>query len=317
MTPPLALNTLLAAIHVAVNVYQFLLLPAFLLPRNPWWLATLCPLALLSNPLWSLIHETIHGTFHPSVRVNEAAGRLLAVVFGAPWRILKTGHLLHHKLNRSPLERPEAFDPERSSRRLRALPYYAHLFVGLYLLELLSPLAFFLPRRLLRGLRARCLTEDSMASRAAALLSRAEAVRDIRVDGSLIAGGLIASAWLYGSQWWGLIAILGTRTVCISFLDYIYHYGSGVDDVWSAYNLKLPPGVAVFLLNFNLHGVHHRHPRLPWWALPEAFRLEHGRFDGHYVAAALRQLRGPIPLAALRPKEPAPGPEFNEDVSNS
>jgi fatty acid desaturase len=76
---------------------------------------TLVPLALASNPLWSLIHETIHDSFDPGARVNRAAGRALAIAFGSPWRILRTGHLLHHRFNRTALDRPDEFDPARAS----------------------------------------------------------------------------------------------------------------------------------------------------------------------------------------------------------
>jgi fatty acid desaturase len=294
MTRPLQVNTGLAAVHFAVNVYQFFIFPLVFLPEDPRWLVTLLPGLFLNNQLWSLIHETIHGAFHLSGPVNQLTGRLLCVCFGSPWRLLRTGHLLHHKLNRTPLERQELFDPSRQSRFFVAIWYYFHLFVGLYLLELLSPLAFFfVPRRLMDRLRTRYLAEDSVAARAAALLTKPDAVRELRLDGGAIYAILIGSAWFYGAYWWALVSLLAVRAFSISFLDYIYHYGSPIDDSLNAYNLSLPPFLERLLLNFNYHGIHHRHPHLPWSELPAEFHRQRCRYDGGYLGAALQQLKGP------------------------
>ena len=143
---PVGANAALAVIHFTVYVYQFLILPLWLLPLNASWGWTLVPLAFMHNPYWSLIHEAIHDLFHPAPGINMLFGRAAAVAFGAPFRILRLSHLLHHKLNRTPMEATELFDPSKNSR-LRAAPgYYMQILGGLYLVELLSPILFFLPR---------------------------------------------------------------------------------------------------------------------------------------------------------------------------
>ena len=113
---PIGINLGLAAFYVAVNLYQFLFLPLLLLPRSTAWAWTLLPLALLTNPYWSLIHETIHDLFHPNRRVNAFFGRLLSILFGAPLRILRMSHLLHHKLNRRPSEGTEYYDRAKGTK---------------------------------------------------------------------------------------------------------------------------------------------------------------------------------------------------------
>lgn len=297
--PPERLNLALAGMQVALNLYQFLLLPFLLLPLSPWWALTLIPLVAANNPLWSLLHETVHGSFHRSSRINRLAGRALAVVFASPWRVLRSGHLLHHRLNRTAADRPEAFDPEQTTA-LRAAPaYYYQLVVGLYLSQLLSPIAFYLPQRALDWARPRFLDPESYSGQAAVALTRPESVAEIRVDGAFIALLLATSLYAYGSFWWLLPAILAARCVCISFLDYVYHYGSPIGRRLHAYNLGLPAPLSAALLNFNLHAVHHRHPNLPWRWLPAAFEAERDRYHADYVSAAARQLRGPIPLPAL------------------
>ncbi len=297
--PPERLNVVLATTHVALNLYQFLALPLLLMPLSPWWALTLIPLVAANNPLWSLAHETIHGSFHRDGRIDRLAGRALGIVFGSPWRVLRTGHLLHHRLNRTPADRNEAYDPAETTA-LRAAPaYYYELLVGLYLSQLLSSLAFFLPQRLLDWARPRFLDAESYSGQAAAVLTRPENVAELRTDGALIILLLGASLYAYGAWWWLLPAILAARCLCISFLDYVYHYGSPIDRLLHAYNLKLPAPLSAALLNFNLHAVHHRHPNLPWPWLPEAFEADEDRYHADYFRAAARQLRGPIPLPAL------------------
>ena len=100
---PWAAKFSLAAFHLILNLYLMFFLPLLLLPVSPWSGLTALMVAGLSNAFWSLIHEAIHDMLHPSRRVNMAAGRMLGIIFGAPFLVLRTSHLLHHKLIRSPL----------------------------------------------------------------------------------------------------------------------------------------------------------------------------------------------------------------------
>ena len=63
---PTVINATLAIIYAGANVFQFFVLPLWLLPKNIHWAWTVVPLALLTNPFWSLIHESIHDLFHPN-----------------------------------------------------------------------------------------------------------------------------------------------------------------------------------------------------------------------------------------------------------
>ncbi len=296
---PARLNIFLAAVHLLANLFQCFLLPLALLPKSAWWALALLPLAALSNPFWSLVHEAIHEMFHPSRRVNRAAGRLLALFFGAPFLVLRLSHLLHHKLNRSPIEATEIYAPETRSRARAALGYFAHIFGGLYLLELASPLMFFLPRAALRRIEKKHFMGADLPGNLMRGLMRDEAVRAMRLDGILILALFGASAWSYGAHWPLLAAALAARAFLISFLDNVYHYATPIGDTFYARNLSLPPVFAAGLLHFNFHGVHHRNPAIPWTGLPIAFRREGLTFDAAYLTAALGQLGGPIPQARL------------------
>ena len=96
-------------------------------------------------------------------------------------------------------------------------------------------------------------------------------------------------------------AALAARAFLISFLDNVYHYETPIGDTFYARNLALPAAFSAGLLHFNLHGVHHRNPSIPWAGLPEAFEREEYRFHGDYFTAALAQQ--------------APAPALNETIA--
>ncbi len=290
---PAALNFSLGGLHVLVNLYQFFFLPLFLLPSTPWWALTLVPLALLNNPFWSLLHEAIHDMFHPSRRWNRVAGKVLAVFFGSPFIVLRLSHLLHHKLNRSAVEATELYSPEKITSARASLGYYGHIFGGLYFLEIASPLLFFLPRIALRRLERKYFSGADLSGNLMKGLLRDEAVHETRADGLLIFGLLAASAACYGAYWPLLAVVFLARAFFISFLDNVYHYGTPIDDTFYARNLSLPAVCSAGLLNFNLHGIHHRNPAIPWIGLPQVFRQQSMQFEGNYFSAAFRQFDGP------------------------
>jgi fatty acid desaturase len=291
---PARLNGFLAAGHIAANLFQFFVLPLFLLPASPWWALALLPLAALNNPFWSLIHEAIHDMFHPSRRVNRAAGRVLAVFFGSPFVILRLSHLLHHKLNRSAIEATELYVTEKTSKARASVGYFANIFGGLYFLELSSPLLFFLPRKVLQRMERKYFGGADLPGHLMRGLLRDEGIREMRVDGLVIMALVTASAASYGVYWPCLAGLLTTRAFLISFLDNVYHYGTPIDDTFYARNLSLPAVCAAGLLNFNLHGIHHRNPAIPWIRLPLVFREQAAPFEGNYFSAAIRQLSGPL-----------------------
>jgi len=292
-------NAALAVFHFSVNVYQFLILPLWLLPWDASWAWTLLPLAFLSNPYWSLIHEAIHDLFYPAARINMLFGRAAAVLFGAPFRILRLSHLLHHKLNRTPAEATELFDPGKSSRLRAAAGYFFQILGGLYLVEFLSSILFLLPRRWIRSFNSRFIGPESVGGILMQNWTGDEAVREIRADGALVLGWFGLSAWCYGEQWPLLLALLAARGFLISFLDNVYHYRTPVNDIFYASNLWLPAVLGRLLLNFNLHGIHHQNPAIPWNRLPLLFDARGDIYQGNYFTAAARQLLGPVALADL------------------
>jgi len=76
-------------------------------------------------------------------------------------------------------------------------------------------------------------------------------------------------------------------------------YRTPVNDIFYASNLWLPGPCAKLLLNFNLHGIHHQNPAVPWNRLPLVFYEGAEIYHGNYFAAAARQLNGPVALQDL------------------
>lgn len=312
---PAAGNTAMALSVLAAHLLCGLALPLLLLPASPLWLLALVPLTLLTVPHWALIHEAVHGHLHPRRAANEAAGRALGILFGASFAVLRFGHLSHHALNSSVTERPEFYDPAKLSRPRAILNFYCRLFFGIYFAEVASAVVCFLPRRRLVPLARSVFYEASeeargMANRAERQLLEPRRLTEIRLDSLLALLWLGACLWLYGAHAWAWALAVVARGAIISFLDNAPHYGGEIDDADQGHDTRAPRPLAPFILNTNLHGTHHRHPNLPWTALPRAFAAggAAAAYVGGYLTVPLRQLRGPLPYPGdRRRREPAPG----------
>ncbi|MCX7630287.1 MAG: fatty acid desaturase [Geminicoccaceae bacterium] len=309
---PVAANVAATAVAAAVAVWLFLLLP---LLRGELGAGLVAASLLVSVcaivPHWALLHEAIHGHLLPGRKLNDAVARLLAVLFLAPFDVLRFGHLEHHALNARAVERPEILDPRSEVlRRSRFLPdsrlvvYYLRLIGGLYLAEAASGLASFLPRRFLRPLVRRTFFEGAReapttADRAERRLLAPASLRRIRLEAAAILALLFFAFALYGEAWPLLALALCGRAFLVSLLDNAAHYGGPLGDPRQGFDLAAPRALALLVLNGNLHGTHHRHPHLPWTALPAAFAADGARYAGHYLVYPWRQFRGPIPIDRL------------------
>lgn len=293
-------NLAIAAVIAGLNIVLLFVLPAWLLPQSVHWAWLLVPIVLSTITMWALIHEGIHGGLHPDQRVNEILARGLGVLFGAPFHVVRFGHLSHHSLNGRAAERPEVYDPRRSPWWRSSIAYYPRLVVGLYAAEVASGPLSLLPRRWLRPIVRTAFYEGqsdarNMAERAERQLLGSR-LWQIRLDALLVLALLATSLVLYGGDWPLLALALLGRAFLVSFMDNAPHYGGQLDDPGQGYDMHLPAPLATLVLNSNFHGTHHRHPNTPWPALPEAFARDGVGFAGGYLRVPWRQLHGPIPL---------------------
>lgn len=293
-------NLSLAGGLILLMLFQYFALPLWLLPRDADWGWLLLPIALTTTTYWALVHEAFHNALHPNPHVNTALGRLMAVLFAAPYWPLRFGHLSHHALNGKPSDRPDLYDPHRRSLGWARFLFYLRLFIALYAVELAASFLSFLPRRRVERVVRKIYYEGNPDARrlpdlAVKHLMEPTRMRQIRIDGAMIWIVLIGAFVCYGWNGWMLLLALLGRGLLISFMDNALHYGGPVADVQHAFNGWLPRWAGPLVLHFNLHRTHHARPNLPWSALPGAFVAERQRFDGHFLILPLRQLRGPIP----------------------
>jgi fatty acid desaturase len=280
---------------LTVLCFQLVVLPIWLLPIDAAWGWLMVPMALLANPFWSVIHEAIHGLLLNDRKWNDRFGRMLAIGYGTPFAVLKTGHLLHHRYNRTLHEeiRYDIYDPLTACWSAAAPKHYLRLLVGVYLAAISIVLLVAAPRRLWHHLARRRGAPVRVSGMVLERISRSQ-LRQFRLDAVaviLVYGG---ASFAYGRNVWMLAAVIVVRALLISMVDNAYHYGTRLDTTLEALNLRLPRSLEYFLLSFNLHGVHHRHPGLPWRELHRQFDHDHEQFDLGWFVAVGRQFRGPI-----------------------
>ena len=307
---PVSTNLLLAGLFTLINLGAIFAVPIFLLPVDPNWAWLLLPAVLTTPAFWALTHESVHGVLHPDKRVNNGMGRFLGWQFGAPFRVLRLGHLIHHKVNRTAMDRSEAWQPDKESWLARAGEYYFFLTIGLFLSEISALVLCWVPKnrleRVVRFLfRPRGEGAPDVRDWAVKQLVSEGRFWELRLDTTMIFILYGTGFWLYGEMWFLLLAVIAGRGFMISFLDNVYHYGTPLDNVRYSYNLALPGPLSGLILHFNYHRVHHRFPNVPWRALPAVHAEKDGGFEQGFATAAMRQLKGPIRIDAL-PTEPAP-----------
>lgn len=299
---PHLLNRLLFAAFIMLQVLQLFIIPVWLLHKNLAWGWLLLLPVLLSNSWWALIHEAIHGHLMTGRTANIFAGRINAMLYGCPFLILRWGHLLHHAYSRTERERSEVYSGKGKPSFVIRFGYYFRLFGGLYGLEILAGLMLLLPRWLIVKVSERLRGKDNVVEFLFNKVLEGNALKQARLDAFLILAIYGCAFWCYGKYAWMLLLALLGRALLVSFVDNVFHYDTPLDDTRYARNLKLPVLGSALLLNFNLHGVHHLYPSLPWSKLPELHASEGCQYQGNWWSSLYSQLRGPIAENRLRNK---------------
>ena len=254
-----------------------------------WWHVALLALAfaLIGNSIYSVVHEAEHGILHPNRRVNDALGVMMALLFPAPFHLIRQGHLGHHQRNRSD---DEAFDFyfDDEVPLLKFLQLYGIL-TGLFwvtvvlanVLVLIWPTA--LRRRHFEYDRPSAALMDSLNPSYWWL---------IRAEAALVVALHTAIIWALG------IAPLHYAVVYFGFgftwsaMQYVHHYGTERHVLRGARNLHLSAPIDWLWLHHNWHLTHHQHPTVPWVHLPRLGRASGAR-RGFLLWHYLRMWRGP------------------------
>lgn len=284
-------NTGFTVALVALHALVLIALPAWL-DVSAWYALVLVPLLALSSLHWGLIHEGIHKNLLSDAADNDRTSRLLGILMGASFHVLRFGHLMHHKLNRD----WHSERIEKSSFGAR-IYYYANLFFGLYLGEVMTSLLLtFLPRRrFMQFARATFLKGyEEVAVAGERFFYQRGNVEHVRND-MLTTIALYGAAFgVYGAHYPVLLGFLFARALIISFLDNIYHYATPADNSKAGKELTLPELGSLILLRSNFHETHHLNPEVPWHALPHVHAQQGRCFDGPWMLHARLQLNGPV-----------------------
>lgn len=296
------LNKQLFVFYVGSSLAAYFLLPFAARAGGQGWICALLPLALVANGYWATLHEAIHGQLLNGAARNRYAGRILAIFWGSSFRLLRFGHLMHHRFNRHKLDRPDSYDPTVTKRSIAYMRFFTEMFGGLYIVEIITPLVYLMPRKLVRRtVRTLYAGHDAPMPRLRALaeqaLSGSKGIAEIRQDALLTILMISLALFAWGANWPAFAAFLLGRGVLVSLLDNVYHFRTPLDRVDYAYNLSLPVPIQAIFLNMNLHRVHHRQMHLPWWQLPEQFIADREYYDGTLLKGALQQLKGPISIS--------------------
>ena len=224
-----------------------------------------------NNTIFSLLHESVHGSFHRNRWINERAGALFAAFFPTAFTIQRVSHFGHHRRNRTDQELYDYYLPHQS-RWLKTYWIYC-LLTGFYwaiipvagFIYLLWPFAF-RSRAFQQGPAKWWGFQDFVRDIAAEPIMRVwpEALLTLAFQILLWRAldldwiGWLACYWAFGLNW--------------SSLQYTDHAWSPRDVHEGAWNLRFWPITQAIFLNYNLHLVHHRRPTIPWVHLPRFVR---------------------------------------------
>lgn len=283
-TIPSAANAAIVAAQVAAVAALFAVAPG----ARGWTLAALAlAFALVMNSVYSTIHEAEHAILFRGRRINDAAGVAMALLFPAPFHLLRQGHLGHHMRNRSD---DEAFDFwfDGEHPLWKRLQFYGILTGFYWLTVVLGNVAVLLVPRLFD--RAKFAFDRPSAAFMDALNPaywkwiRLEALAAIALQSAIVFSMGDAVAWgamyaAFGFSW--------------SAMQYVHHFGTERDVMNGARNLRIFAPVDALWLNHNWHRTHHRHPTVPWIHLPSLAREEEEGERGFLPVAYLKMWRGP------------------------
>ncbi len=274
------------------------------------WLAAGLGFALLNNTIFSLLHEAVHGIFHPNRRMNEAFGLVCAAFFPTGFTIQRVSHLGHHRRNRTDLELFDYVTPGTpmwlASFRL------ACLLSGFYWLS--APLACLLygagllQTRLFRekvsefyGMRP--MVED---------ICRAP-TRRVRLEVLFTVVFQIGLFLVLDLHWVGWLACYGTFALLWCAVQYATHAWTPRDIRNGAWNLRVSRITRALFLNYHYHLAHHQYPAAPWTALP-------GLVDQTRPRPGWARIYWSLWLGPRRTKEPDPGkptPELERELESA
>lgn len=299
---PVKINLILSSFAIAVYIFQYYILPLYLLPNNEYWALLLIIPLFFNNSIWALMHEGVHRILVPKKIFNDLISRTLFIFFGSPFHFLKLGHISHHRYNRASFDRSESYNPQSQSKLIQSIKYYYSLLGGLYFNEILAGFIFLLPTKWIAKTMDFVIPpsdkESKMTNEFAKRDLLTKNLTTIRIDVLLILAMLITSFIAYLPYWELFILIFFIRGLNISLIDNAFHYGTSIHSGHFSKNLKLNSFMSKWILNFNYHYIHHLHANIPWIYLDQ-YDKENSEKNYNFLKSVIEQFKGPIPLQKL------------------
>lgn len=242
---------------------------------------------VVMNSVYSIIHEAEHAMLFSNRRWNDFAGAAMALLFPAPFHLIRQGHLGHHLRNRSD---DEAFDFyfEGDHKVWKILVWYGIL-TGLYwVVVVLSNVVFLLlpfrsDKKYWHVDQASTAFMESL-NPSYRLMIRIECAAAILLH--------VALVWSLRIPIWNYLAMYAGFGFMWSAMQYVHHYGTERHVTRGARNLWIWGPLDLLWLNHNWHLTHHQNPSVPWPYLPGT-EAEGDTRRGFLVTSYLKMWRGP------------------------
>ncbi len=219
--------------------------------------------------------------------MNDGVGVVLALLFPAPFHLIRQGHLGHHKRNRTD---DEAFDFyfEGEAPLLKFLQLYGIL-TGLFWVTVVF--SNFVVLVWPGALRRKNFEYDRPT---AALVDsfKPRYWQAIRLEAALVVALHTVIIWGLGITLMHYTVIYFAFGFTWSAMQYVHHFGTERHVIRGARNLRLFAPIDWLWLHHNWHLTHHQHPTVPWIYLPRIGRSEHPR-RGFLLWHYLKMWRGP------------------------
>ena len=255
--------------------------------------------ALISNTLFSLLHEAVHGLLNSNKVVNEWLGSFVAGWFPTSLTLQRAFHLTHHKNNRTAEEQFDVLH-EDDIKWLKYIQWYS-IISGIYwfstvlglLLYLLVPSVF---RIKIFENKDSSIAHQTSSSAYFKVFNNVGSVRvklEILIS-ILFQGNLF---WLLGLTWWGWLLCYTGFAVYWSALQYADHAYTELDPINGAWNLSVSRITRAIYLNYHYHLAHHQNPDVPWLYLGEY--VDENQLQPSFWKVWFTMWKGPRTLAEL------------------
>jgi fatty acid desaturase len=280
-----------ARLNLGISAVQLVALSSILWAAGqvhswPWVALLSLAYGITMNSAYAMLHEAEHNLLHPSGKVNQIVGAVLALFFPAPFHLIRQGHIGHHIRNRSD---DEAFDLyfEDENRFWKYVQLYGTLtglfWVLIYLTNFVVAVRpSIITPRYTRFNRPTEAFLESLNPKYRRLI-QFEALAAILLHAAMIffwripLGSYLVVMFGFGFTW--------------SAMQYAHHYGTERDVQKGAMNLRTFAWLDRVWLNHNWHLNHHLQPTIPWIYLPSLSAFDERR--GSLATAYLREWGGP------------------------